>query len=202
VRQGECFGAAPASLNVRHRRGGAMRRLPLANRHDTQATHCCRRCRSKGCDDRIQESYMYRFRAAILLSLAFALVQSACAGVGPREREARKLEQVMRYAGDPVDSFRFWEIDSREMLGPEYFAVWTKINEAWLIKVDKPCWGLEFAHGVGLTSTQHRVHRKFDMVLVEDQRCRIDEIRPIDARKLKAERRGEIHPPQADPAGS
>ena len=144
---------------------------------------------------------MHRYRLAIVLSLALALVQGACAGVGPREREARKLAQFMRYAGEPIDSFRFWRIDSREMLGPEWFAVWTEINEVWLIKVDKPCWGLEFAHAVALSSTQHRVHRKFDTVQVEDQQCRIDEIRPVDARKLKAERRGEIHPSEPVASG-
>lgn len=137
---------------------------------------------------------MRSIRLAFVVSMALAVSQVACAGAGPRERELTKLAQFERFAGEPVDSFQFWEMDHREALGPEHFAVWTKINEAFLIQVKQPCPGLEFARGVALTSTAHRVHRRFDAVLVDDQRCLIQQIRPIDAKALKAERRGETHP--------
>ena len=44
----------------------------------------------------------------------------------------------------------------------------------------------KIADEVGLSSTAQRVYRRFDDVIFEQQRCRIDEIRPIDVKALKA----------------
>lgn len=124
--------------------------------------------------------------AALLLVLT---VLSACAANSPREREAQRLEQVERHAGPEVDDFRFWQMQRWERLGPQHLIVWTRINEAWLLRVQKPCSGFEFAHTIALTSTLNRVHRRFDALLFEQQRCRIEQIRPVDGRALKLERR-------------
>lgn len=123
------------------------------------------------------------------LWLLLAIMLGACAANSPREREALRLEQVERFAGDPVEDFRFWQMQSWEPLGPLQLLVWTRINEAWLLRVQKPCSGFEFAHTIALSSTHNRVHRRFDAVLFDRQRCRIEEIRPVDGRALKQERR-------------
>ena len=120
---------------------------------------------------------------------AFALlVLTACASAGPRERMAARLAEFERHAGAPVEDFRFWSMDSWEALGRETLVVWTRPNEAWLLRVDTPCRDIEWANTIGLTSSVGRVHTRFDSVVFEHQRCRINEIRPVDGRALKAER--------------
>jgi hypothetical protein len=72
--------------------------------------------------------------------------------------------------------------------------VWTTLHDAYLIEVDAPCTGLEFAQTIGLSSTNKRVHRRFDAVLLENQRCRIERIVEVDGRGLRAARREGKYP--------
>ncbi len=123
------------------------------------------------------------------LSGLLVLALAACASVTPRERLADRLAEYEAVAGAPVDSFHFLSMHSWELLGPQEVAVWTRINDAWLIRVDRPCNGLEFTAAIGVSSTASRVTRRFDYVEFENQRCRIDEIRPVDGKALKALRR-------------
>jgi len=125
-------------------------------------------------------------RAALAIGLIAVL--AACATPGPRERQAARLAEFEAVAGEPVESFHFWDMQRWELLGPLSVAVWTRVNEAWLIHVDKPCVGLEFAQAIALTSTQNRVSRRFDAVRFENERCRIREIRPVDGKALRAAR--------------
>jgi hypothetical protein len=124
--------------------------------------------------------------ATLLLSLAL----SGCAADGgPRAREAARLALFEAHAGEPVENFRFWRMDRWEGLGRDAVAIWTRPDEAWLLRVQEPCTGLEYATVIGLSSNLNRVHRAFDAVLFEKQRCRIEQIRPVDARALKAAQR-------------
>lgn len=127
------------------------------------------------------------FRAA-MLALLGALAGCASDG-GPREREAEKLALYEQFAGEPVKDFAFWRLDRWDVLGDYDLAVWTTLNDAYLIRVSKPCSGMSFANTVAVTSTQNRVHARFDAVLFEQQRCRISEIRPVDGKAYKAARR-------------
>ena len=122
-----------------------------------------------------------------VLVIVSLLVLGACAadGRGPRQRELARLERFERFAGPPVDSFRFWQMDRWESLGPDSVAIWTRPNEAWLLTVRQPCHGLEFAMAIGLSSTVNRVSRLHDEVRFEQQRCRIEQIRPIDVRAMR-----------------
>ena len=119
------------------------------------------------------------------------LLASGCATSlpGPAERMAKRLAEVERHAGAPVEQFHFWDMDRWETLGRFAIAVWTNPNEAYLITVRPPCAGLDFADAVGVTSTGRRVSQQFDFVTFEHQRCRIAQIRPVDVKGLKAERR-------------
>ena len=123
---------------------------------------------------------------ALLLMLA-----SGCASSlpTPAERDSRRLSEYEQYAGPPIDEFHFWRMDRWESLGREAIVVWTQPSEAYLIRVTPPCPGLGFAHGVGVSSTGRRVNRHFDYVTFEQQRCRSAQIRPIDVKALRAERR-------------
>lgn len=125
-------------------------------------------------------------RLAVLTAALLALGACATDGLGPRERELARFERFERFAGPPVDSFRFWKLDRWESLGPDSVAIWTRPDEAWLLTVRQPCHGLEFAMAIGLSSTVNRVSRLHDEVRFEQQRCRIEQIRPIDVRAMRA----------------
>lgn len=117
--------------------------------------------------------------------LGVVLLLAGCAGPSAREREAARLAQFESVAEAPVESFRFWSLHKWESLGPEAVAVWTRVNEAYLLRVDRPCFGLEYARAIAITSNAHTVSRRFDTVNFDDQKCRIAEIRPVDAKAVK-----------------
>lgn len=125
----------------------------------------------------------------ILSALLLMLLLSACAGPGPLKRMEARLAEVESVAGEPVESFHFWTLHSWEPLGRRHLLVHTRISEGWLLRIDEPCPGLEFAINVGLSSSNNRVYQRFDTVNFDKQRCRIDEIRPVDVKALRALRR-------------
>jgi len=117
------------------------------------------------------------------------LLAAACSATPPREREANALARYEAFAGEPVDSMWFQRLHSWESLGEEHVLVRTTPSKAYLLTVERPCSELPWANAIGLTSTSRSVHARFDHVLVNKQRCRILEIRPVDdtaARKAKA----------------
>lgn len=67
--------------------------------------------------------------------------------------------------------------------------VWTTINQAYLLSVAQPCINLQFAQRIGVSATVGTVNRGLDYVLVERQRCQITDIRPVDYKKMMADRR-------------
>lgn len=123
------------------------------------------------------------------LALAAITLLSACSTPGPRERDAINLALYSAHAGDPVDSFHLRNLRDWVSLGETHVAVHTGHNQAWLLSVEQPCPGLEFAQTLGLSSTTSRVHARFDRVQFEHQSCRIREIRPVDIRALREQRR-------------
>ena len=102
---------------------------------------------------------------------------------------SQRLALFEDVAQPPVKSFHFWQMHRWEPLGRDHLAVWTRLDTAYLIEVQQPCSGLDFAQTVGLSSTQNRVHSRFDDVRFENQRCRIAEIRPVNVAALKAAER-------------
>jgi hypothetical protein len=106
------------------------------------------------------------------------------------------------YAGQPIKSFYMTNYDGWTPVSDDQIVVWTGINEAYLIQVTGYCPDLKFAHAVAVTSTGNNVD-KFEKVLVGRDRCFINEIRPIDTRQMKEDRklmREQMRKPAADPA--
>jgi hypothetical protein len=62
------------------------------------------------------------------------------------------------------------------------------MNKAYLINVTGYCPDLQFANTIAVTSTGSTVDR-FEKVLVGRDRCLINEIRPLDTKQLKADRK-------------
>lgn len=131
--------------------------------------------------------------ARIVLSIAVAILLAACAGRQAHERMAARLDAYETVAGAPVDSFRYFSFWSWEALGEDKLAVYTRPNEAYLIDVFEPCEDLRFASAIAITSSINRVYARFDTIrplrggvsnIAID--CRIEQIRPVDVRELKA----------------
>lgn len=124
--------------------------------------------------------------SVLMLSLA---ALTSCAAFGDRESDAERLARYVEHAGDPVDSFTYLgRIDSWQSLGRDTLVVRTGVNDAYLLRVAPPCNELQFASGIGLTSTGVTVSR-FDSVLVRGERCMITDIRPVDYGAVKRDAR-------------
>jgi hypothetical protein len=123
---------------------------------------------------------------SLLVAIAFASVLFAPgAPAQTRATQQENLERFEKYAGAPIDEFEFWSLYKWQLVGPEKVVVWSTINDAYLVTVEKPCPGLEFARGIGVTSKQrHIVSAKFDEVTYGKGRCQIAEIRPIDYKQM------------------
>lgn len=136
-------------------------------------------------------------RVAIAFGSA-ALLLAGCASVPQKTAEpSAELQRYLNHAGEPVDSFSvFGHVSGWNSLDDKRLVVWTGVNDAYLISVDDTCLNLEFAQTIGLTSAVGtRVHTDFDYVRFNDgfqgQRCRITEIRPVDYKAVKDERKAE-----------
>jgi hypothetical protein len=124
----------------------------------------------------------YSLVATVLAAVSLAGCASTLARInGP------KLDYT-DYAGEPVKSFYLQNFDGWSPVSKDQLVVWSGINKAYLIKVVGYCPDLQFANAIGLTSTAHTVD-KFEKVLVGRDRCMINEIRPIDTKQMKEDRK-------------
>ncbi len=123
------------------------------------------------------------------VSLFIATLACAISGVTlaqTRETQERSLQKYLKYAGDPVEEFPFWRLDHFELVGPDKVVIWPTIHDAYLVTVSPPCAKLEWAMAIGVTSEQrHVVSRKFDYVTTGNERCKIEQIRPIDYKTMR-----------------
>jgi len=128
------------------------------------------------------------------LSVTCALNVVACASIAPGSKDQDVLEHYVRYADAPVQHFTYLgRFDSWRALSQSELVVWTTPNDAYLLSVVQPCIGLQFANRIGVSSTAGTVDRGLDSVLVDRQRCPIAQIRRIDYRRMRADRRNAAH---------
>lgn len=92
------------------------------------------------------------------------------------------------YAGEPVKSFYMRGYDGWTPVSRDQLVVWAGINEAYLIKVSGYCPNLQYATAIGITSTANTVD-KFEKIIVGRDKCFIQEIRPVDTKQMKADRK-------------
>ncbi len=125
----------------------------------------------------------------ILLGLT-SLLAACTSSAAYRERQDVELARFEKHAGDPVDSIRaFMGVDRWQSLAPTKLAIWTSVNRAYLLTLRAPCSGLEFQQKIAISSTNNTIHLRFDKVQFENQVCYLAEIRPVDYKALKIERR-------------
>ena len=92
------------------------------------------------------------------------------------------------YAGEPVKSFYMDNFDGWTAVSKDQLVVWSGINKAYLLKVTGYCPDLQFANAIAVTSTANTVD-KFEKVIVGRDRCFINEIRPLDTKQMKEDRK-------------
>lgn len=116
------------------------------------------------------------------------LLLAACAGTAPRDRMAERLEEYRAVAGEPVPHFRYFQLWSWEPLGHEAVAIYTRPGEAWLLDLTGPCLDLPYTPVIAVSSSLQRVYARFDNVYTGRRQipCRIETIRPVDVKKLRA----------------
>jgi hypothetical protein len=117
---------------------------------------------------------------------------TACSGIPLKQRDEAQRARFEAYAGPPVDQFTWLgRYDGWQSIGTNELVVWTTPFQAYLIKVAPPCENLQFANHIGLTSTASTVSARFDFVKVGHWRCPIQEIRPIDYRRMRQDMRNQ-----------
>jgi hypothetical protein len=92
------------------------------------------------------------------------------------------------YAGAPVKSFYMNNFDGWSVVSKDQLVVWTGLNKAYLLSITGYCPDLQFANAIAVTSTANTVD-KFEKVIVGKDRCFIQEIRPLDTKQMKEDRK-------------
>ncbi len=94
------------------------------------------------------------------------------------------------YAGEPVKSFYLSAggADGWHAVSKDQVVVWAGFNKAYLLNIAGYCPDLMFVQSIGLTSHGSTVD-KFEKVLVGRDRCLIKEIRPIDTKQMREDRK-------------
>jgi hypothetical protein len=92
------------------------------------------------------------------------------------------------YAGEPVKSFYMNNFDGWNAISKDQLVVWSGMNKAYLLKVTGYCPDLQYANAIAVTSTANTVD-KFEKVIVGRDRCFINEIRPLDTKQMKEDRK-------------
>jgi len=125
-------------------------------------------------------------KLAVLSALAVLSITSAHADT--RKTQQENLARFEKYAGAPTDQFEFWSLYKWQLVGPGKVVIWPTINDAYLVTVESPCPGLEWANSIAVTSKEsHMVSTRFDFVKYDKGQCRISEIRPIDYKRMIAD---------------
>ena len=122
-----------------------------------------------------------------MILLLAVLGASACASNRPSD--ADRLAMYEAHAGAPMKQIRNVNAMGWERVDDQHVILSTRPTESWLLEVSGPC--LDWGSGsplLRLSSTGPYVMAKFDRILTEGSpvSCRIEEIRPIDVKAVRA----------------
>jgi len=136
---------------------------------------------------------MRRIKTLLVLAAfcSLALLAAGCATTGLSD--AQQLALYREHAGEPVKDLRYTrQLTGWTALDDDAVVVWTKPNEAYLLELGGGCPGLNSASTILITNLMGQVSAGFDRVKVIDQprgfnmTCRIQTIRPLDTKALRA----------------
>ncbi len=138
-------------------------------------------------------SLITRASAPALAGLVCVALLAGCA-TGP------KLDYT-DYAGEPVKSFYMANFDGWTVISKDQVVIWSGMNKAYLLTLTGYCPDLQHVNAIAVTSTGNTVDR-FEKVIVGKDRCFINEIRPLDTKQMKEDRklmREQMKKPQEPP---
>jgi hypothetical protein len=121
-------------------------------------------------------------KASFAIAVAATTMLAGCASMKKSQLDYHE------YTGEPVKSFYMNNLDGWSPVSKDEVVVWSGINKAYMIKVSGYCPDLQFANAIAVTSTASTVDR-FEKVIVGRDRCFIQEIRPVDVKQMKADRK-------------
>jgi hypothetical protein len=132
-------------------------------------------------------------RPFLPFALLAATALSGCATDG-QQTDAERLALYRAHAGESIKDFRYLgHLSGWAPLGDAALAVWTKPSEAYLLELTGRCQDLEFAQAISITQFANRVSARFDDVQPLGPGtasikipCRIETIRPLDVKALRA----------------
>ena len=139
-------------------------------------------------------SQFKRASAPALAGVMCAALLAGCA-TGP------KLDYT-DYAGEPVKSFYMANFDGWSVVSKDQVVIWSGMNKAYLLTLTGYCPDLQHVNAIAVTSTGNTVDR-FEKVIVGKDRCFINEIRPLDTKQMKEDRklmREQMKKPSPEPA--
>ena len=133
--------------------------------------------------------------AALLLAASLC----ACAQQPPRSADAATLAadtgsrhtgiDYSKYVVRTVGMFSFSSLYDWDSNDPTHAVVWTTPFEAYRLTLLGPCFELQHAPIIGLTSNGGTVTAGLDSVLVRGDRCTIQTIEKLDAKAIRAARK-------------
>lgn len=122
-----------------------------------------------------------------LFAAGLALASGAALADSPKLMREH-LAIFERFAGAPVERvLSFRGVDQWKPLGKSAIAIWINHNRVFLLQVEQPCVGLDWTHGIRLTSHHPVIEARFDSIEFGQQKCRIAEIRPVDWENARRE---------------
>jgi Family of unknown function (DUF6491) len=124
---------------------------------------------------------------ALILPMLAVLGLAACAT--NRISDTDRLAIYEAHSGAPVKQIRYYSAMGWDRIDGEHVLLNMRPNETWLLKLSGPC--LDWGGGsptLSLSSQSGWVMVKFDKVSVHGSpvTCRIEEIRPVDVKAVRA----------------
>ncbi len=124
---------------------------------------------------------------ALILPMLAVLGLAACAT--NRISDTDRLAIYDAHSGAPVKQIRYYNAMGWDRIDDQHVLLNMRPSETWLLKVSGPCldWG-SASPVLRLSSTGPYVMPKFDRILTEGSpvSCRIEEIRPVDVKAVRA----------------
>lgn len=124
----------------------------------------------------------------LLVALAAALAASGCASTA-RLDDGQRLALYQAHAGAPVSQVRYYDPIGWDRVDGQHVVLEMRPSETWLLTLSGPC--LDWAGGspfLKVVSSDGMTLSTFDRVQVPGAQlsCQIREIRPLDAKAVRA----------------
>lgn len=135
--------------------------------------------------------------AAIGAATVLATMLTACATPAEvarkQEVERTTLANYIEVAGPELNSFRKMgsTLHSWESLSDDTVILYSRPQQAYLVRIGGGCPGLDFAHAIRVSDSMGTVSRNFDKIYPLDRSaysqigCPITSIREVDLQRLK-----------------